>query len=276
MGTSRTNGSSAGSELRVVHQRFITGEIDANRLDSSVRPIIAESWRRSLHTGVDPDRGGAQTAPIGPVTLDQLRAGQPLGPALPVIRKLLVDDARDSGVVVAVTGADGTLLWVEGDSDAIDKAEAMNFVPGADWSERGAGTNAPGTALALDRELQIHGSEHFSRLVQPWTCTAVPVHDPATGQLIGCIDLTQDSQSASAQTLALVRATVMAIENHLALQRLARPAEATPGARLSVLGADRPQWVLTDEDGRPRHHNLTGRHADILVLTVPPSRRAQC
>jgi GAF domain len=266
VGTSRTNGSSAGSELRVVHQRFITGEIDANHLDSSVRPIIAESWRRSLHTGVDPDRGGAQTAPIGPVTLDQLRAGQPLGPALPVIRKLLVDDARDSGVVVAVTAADGTLLWVEGDSDAIDKAEAMNFVPGADWSERGAGTNAPGTALALDRELQIHGSEHFSRLVQPWTCTAVPVHDPATGQLIGCIDLTQDSQSASAQTLALVRATVMAIENHLALQRLARPAEVSPGARLSVLGADRPQWVMTDEDGRPRHHNLTGRHADILVL----------
>ena len=46
-------------------------------------------------------------------------------------------------------------------------------VPGADWSERGAGTNAPGTALALDAELQIHGSEHFSRMVQPWSCTAV-------------------------------------------------------------------------------------------------------
>jgi transcriptional regulator of acetoin/glycerol metabolism len=42
----------------------------------------------------------------------------------------------------------------------------MNFVPGADWSERG-GTNAPGTALALNRELQIRGSEHFSRMVQP-------------------------------------------------------------------------------------------------------------
>ena len=66
----------------------------------------------------------------------------------------------------------------------------MNFVPGADWSERGAGTNAPGTALALDRELQIRGSEHFSRVVQPWSCTAVPVHDPATGALLGAIDLT--------------------------------------------------------------------------------------
>ena len=266
MGTSRTKGSPAGSELRVVHQRFIAGELDANKLDSSVRPIIAESWRRSLQTGVDPDRGGAQTEALGPVTLDQMRAGQPLAAALPVIRKLLVEDARDSGVVVAVTGADGTLLWVEGDSDAVGRAEAMNFVPGANWSERSAGTNAPGTALALDRELQIHGSEHFSRLVQPWTCTAVPVHDPASGRLIGCIDLTEDSQIASAQTLALVRATVMAIENHLALQRLTAPAPAPAGARLSVLGADRPRLVMIGEDGRPSHHTLTGRHADILVL----------
>lgn len=266
VGTSRANGLSAGSALRIVRQRFITGEIDAHHLDSSVRPVIAESWRRSLQTGVDPDRGGAHAPPVGPVTLDQLRAGQPLAPALPVIRKLLVDDAKDSGVVVAVTAADGTLLWVEGDSTAIGRAESMNFVPGADWSERGAGTNAPGTALALDRELQIHGSEHFSQLVQPWTCTAVPVHDPATGELIGCVDLTGDSDVASTQTLALVRATVMAIENHLALHRLTQPASAFARTRLTVLGADRPRWMAVDEDGRPHHHNLTGRHADILVL----------
>jgi transcriptional regulator of acetoin/glycerol metabolism len=55
-----------------------------------------------------------------------------LASALPVIRRLLVDDATDSGVVVAVTAADGTLLWVEGDRSARRKAEAMNFVPGAD------------------------------------------------------------------------------------------------------------------------------------------------
>ncbi|MDR3661741.1 MAG: GAF domain-containing protein [Mycobacterium sp.] len=254
--------------LRSVHERFVTGEIDAQHLDpAAVRPIVAESWRRSLATGVDPDRGGAQFGPVVPKTLDQIRAAQPIAPALPVISKLLVDDARDSGVVVAVTAADGTLLWVEGDPTAVGKVEAMNFVPGADWSERSAGTNAPGTALALDRELQIHGSEHFSRLVQPWTCTAVPVHDPATGELIGCVDLTGDSQVASSQTLALVRATVMAIENHLALHRLTQPVAArSADARLSVLGGDRPHWVVTGADGQLHRHTLTGRHADILVL----------
>ena len=142
----------------------------------------------------------------------------------------------------------------------------MNFVPGADWSERGAGTNAPGTALALDAELQILGSEHFSRIVQPWSCTAVPVHDPATGALIGAIDLTGGSQVASPQTLALVRATAVAVENHLALLRLSQPATPTSPARLTVLGADRPRWHVTDDHGRPQTSALTGRHADILVL----------
>ena len=103
----------------------------------------------------------------------------------------------------------------------------MNFVPGADWSERGAGTNTPGSALALDTELQILGSEHFSRIVQPWSCTAAPVHDPISGALIGAIDLTGGSDVASPQTLALLRATGVAIENHLALLHLRQPAGRT-------------------------------------------------
>ena len=153
-------------------------------------------------------------------------------------------------MVVAVTAADGTLLWVEGDPSACRKAEAMNFVPGADWSERSAGTNAPGTALALDRELQIRGSEHFSRIVQPWSCTAAPVHDPDTGALLGAIDLTGGAQVASAQTLALVRATAVAVENHLALLRLTGSRAGERGRRrphLVVLGGDRPRWAVTDE-----------------------------
>jgi hypothetical protein len=265
---SNTSGGRAmappASAVRAVHELFVAGEVDASYLDSALRTVVADSWRRSLATGVDPDRGGVEVASAA-LTLEQLRAAHPLGAALPVIRRLLVEDASEAGVVVAVTAADGTLLWVEGDPAACRKAEAMNFVPGADWSERSAGTNAPGTALALDRELQIHGSEHFSRIVQPWSCTAVPVHDPVTGVLLGAIDLTGGVDVASPQTLALVRATAVAVENHLALVRLTHSDRAANAvARLSVLGANRPQWTVGD--GAPRTSTLTGRHADILVL----------
>ncbi|MCX2931077.1 GAF domain-containing protein [Mycobacterium sp. CVI_P3] len=272
MGTSRTPRTGAGNSrpsamLRAVHELFVAGEVDASYLESSsLRPIVAKSWQRSLAKGVDPD-GAAQPSPVGE-ELARLRQAHPLAPALPVIRRLLVDDAAGSGVVVAVTGADGTLLWVEGDRSACRRAEAMNFIPGADWSERSAGTNAPGTALAVDAELQIHGSEHFSRVVQPWSCTAVPVHDPTTGALLGALDLTGGSRVASPQALALVRATVVAVESHLALLRLTGSVvEAAPRRpRLAVLGSERPRWLVTDEFGHLRATPLTGRHADILVL----------
>jgi transcriptional regulator of acetoin/glycerol metabolism len=270
MGNSRTSGGrapaqSSASDVRAVHELFVAGQVDAGFLDTApLRRVVAESWQRSLATGVDPDLGGVRSATL---TLEQLRATHPLASALPVIRRLLVEDASDAGVVVAVTAADGTLLWVEGDPAACRKAQAMNFVAGADWSERSAGTNAPGTALALDRELQIRGSEHFTRIVQPWSCTAVPVHDPVTGLLLGAIDLTGGADVATPQTLALVRATAVAVENHLALLRLtsARPS-GTATARLSVLGAERPRWTANDENGSTRTCTLTGRHADILVL----------
>jgi hypothetical protein len=93
------------------------------------------------------------------------------------------------------------------------------------------------------------------------------VHDPATGALIGAIDLTGGADVASPQTLALVRATAVAVENHVALLQLTRPQVAGPtGSRLTVLGADRPTWRTTDGDGRVQASTLTGRHADILVL----------
>jgi uncharacterized protein YndB with AHSA1/START domain len=261
------DGRVPSAKLRAVHELFIAGELDASSLNSTpLRRVVAESWQRSLARGIDPNRGGAESELAQSVA--RMRAAHPLASALPVIRRLLVEDARSSGVMVAITAADGTLLWVEGDPAACQKAEAMNFVPGADWSERGAGTNAPGTALALDAEVQIRGTEHYSRIVQPWSCTAVPVHDPVTGALIGAIDLTGGNQVASPQTLALVRATVVAIENHLALLRFTEPRRADTAVgvpRLTVLGADRPQWEVTDELG-PRRTTLTGRHADILVL----------
>ena len=131
--------------LRAVHELFVAGEVDASYLDSTpLRRVVAESWQRSLATGVDPDRGGAQASAIAD-SVARMRTTHPLGGgACPSSAGCWSQDATDSGVVVAVTAADGTLLWVEGDREACRKAEAMNFVPGADWSERGAGHQRPG------------------------------------------------------------------------------------------------------------------------------------
>ena len=146
----------------------------------------------------------------------------------------------------------------------------MNFVEGARWAEDVAGTNAPGTALAVDHAVQIYGSEHYRRPVQPWSCSAAPVHDPVTGALLGAIDVTGGDHVASPHVLTLVRATVAAVESELRWQhreQLQRGAGRRPpplqrlAPRLDVLGRERARLTLP---AGPVELSL--RHSELLLL----------
>jgi transcriptional regulator of acetoin/glycerol metabolism len=94
--------------------------------------------------------------------LEVWRQSHPLASVMPVIRRLLVEDASDAGLLVAVSDAAGRKLWVEGHNGLRTRAEQMHFVAGALWSEDRAGTNAPGTALGL----RSHDTDHLQRTRQ--------------------------------------------------------------------------------------------------------------
>ncbi|MBW4040527.1 MAG: GAF domain-containing protein [Acidobacteria bacterium] len=229
---------------------------------------MAESWARATARRLAPDRAEAGAPPEHGL-LDEMRRTHPLAAAVPVIRSLLVRDADEgSGVVVAVGDAAGRLLWVEGDRTLVRRAEGMRFVPGADWSESRVGTSAPGTALALDRAVQISGGEHFAVQVQQWSCSAVPVHDLRTHETIGVIDITGGPDAVGPRALPLLEATVAAVERELLLQHLQR-GEGRPtrgrnvarAPRLVVLGRDQAELSV---DGRTM--SLSMRHAELLTL----------
>ncbi|MBF4599759.1 GAF domain-containing protein [Frigoribacterium sp. VKM Ac-1396] len=252
-----------------------------------VRRVVRDSWDRASRRRLDPD--GLPRLELPEDDLDDWRRDHPLALALPVVRRLLVDDVAGSGLLVAIGDEHGRLLWVEGDPTARRRAEDMLFVAGAGWSEARVGTSAPGTALVLDRGVQIRGDEHWNHRVQAWSCTAVPVHDPVDGHLIGVVDITGDDRAAGSMTLPLVTATVAAVEAHLALLRYAaagrapaRPSHhpvrtATPrpadhasaraaatgrtATTLTTLGRD--EAVLSVGDGRI---TLGARHSEIMTL----------
>ena len=247
------------------HEGFVTG----GRVSDGVRRVVLESWQRSLHSGVDPD----SVLPPVELTDDELesyRSAHPLAAIMPVVRRLLVDDAIDFDLLVAVSDAEGRLLWVEGSPSLRSRAESMNFVPGARWSEDHAGTNAPGTALALDHGVQIFAHEHYSRVVQPWSCTAAPIHDPETGLVLGVLDVTGGDIVASPQSMALVQAAVHAVESELRLSAMTdtprpRVHAATSSVlampRLEVLGVDHAVLAAAGE-----RRVLSQRHSEILLL----------
>jgi len=240
------------------------------------RPVVRDSWDRALRRHLDPD--GLPALDLPEDDLDAWRRENPLSLVLPVVRRLLVDGAEGSGPLVALGDDRGRLLWVEGDPSARRQAERMLFVAGADWSEARVGTSAPGTALVLDRGVQIRGGEHWNHHVQAWSCTAVPIHDPSDGRVIGVLDVTGDDRAAGSQTLPLVTATVAAVEAHLALLRLGTEAPAPVrashhAARSTAAGAaagtatlttsGRDEALLTVGD---RSVELGARHSEIMAL----------
>lgn len=253
------------------HDERIAGNATDPRLDL-VRPLVRASWERSIASLV-----GAEGAPRLELMGDELeryRAEHPLAGTVETIRHLLLPgDAARAGVVVAVGDAAGRLLWVDGDSGVRSLTGDMGFVPGANWAEDHVGTSAPGTALALERTVQIAGAEHFNRLVHPWSCTAAPVRDLETGRVLGILDVTGGDEAASSHAQMLVEATVRAVESELLVARLRARHEAPrpkrrvarPATRptLSVLGRDR---ALLDRGGMAPRLELGQRHAEILLM----------
>ncbi len=230
------------------------------------RPIL-ESWERARRRRLDPDHAEASLELAGDA-LEEYRLGHPLALALPVIRRLLVRDADEgSGVVVAVGDAAGRLLWVEGDAALKRRAEDMRFMEGAGWGEQDVGTSAPGTALTLDHGIQVTGREHFATPVQRWSCTAVPLHDLRTHQVLGVLDVTGGDEVVAPHVLPLLEATAAAVERELLVQRLTRRRRRQPVARaaraphLGVLGTDTGS-LTTGSTTVP----LTARHAELLTL----------
>lgn len=250
------HGADPAERIRQVgraHERFLSGDVAVPQ----IRSVVAESWKRSADALHSPD--GTAPIDLSDSELEEYRAAHPLARVLPIFRDLLGGLAEDGDHLMAVCDAYGRLLWVEGTAAVLRGAERMNFVPGARWDEEHAGTNAPGTALAVDHSLQIFATEHFSRPVQRWTCVAAPIHDPATGRLLGAIDVTGGDHLANPHSLALVRATALAAEADLGV-RLPPPASA---GRVVALG--RNEAALTVGGVRQR---LGRRHSELLVLLL--------
>lgn len=238
------------------------------------RDLVSASWWRARRSGLDPDRVLPPVLLQGP-DLDDRRGAHPLAPVLPTARRLLLEEPLGVPLLMAVSDADGTLLWVEGDAGLRRAADRMAFTPGARWSEDVAGLNAPGTALALGRPVRVRAGEHYATAVAGWSCSAAPVRDPATGAVLGVLDLTGGDDLGRTRALELVRATVGALEGELRVAGLRRRLGATaappsaavpPGARLSVLG-DRARLGV-GEDLRP----LSPRHGELLLLLLTGPR----
>lgn len=241
--------------LRRAHEDVITG---THRTE--IAQTIQDSWKRSLALGIDPDQHSPRHVRDSSDVVS-LRKQNPLAVAVPALSELLADDSPYGRQLLVITDGMGEVLWRVGSKEALAHSEALEFVEGADWSESGIGTNAISEVLRTGSPRQLFSAEHLVRTHHDWACTAAPIHNPATGELLGVLDVSGPLETLTADSLRMVRCAVRVAEG------LIGQAAPTPAAKdcgitsISLLG-DQPTVVHASG----KRVALTLRRAEILAL----------
>ena len=186
----------------------------APQATAGMRPMIVESWRRVLATGLEPI-DVLPSIEADPSETRERWLEHPLG----LLRHVLVEPlqmlAVESNSVVQVTDPSGLTLYLGGPEWLKARAAEMNLVEGARCSETVNGTNGVGTALATDQPVQVFAFEHFSQHHREWVCSGAPIHDRVSGRLLGVIDLSSPWKIAHPRSLELVTSAARRTEQCL-------------------------------------------------------------
>jgi transcriptional regulator with XRE-family HTH domain len=206
----QANIESACRGFASAREAFLTGEW---RDPLVARPRVLRSWERSAALGVDAALQAAPSAVSSDAELKERRERNErlLRSARP-IAQLLADSLADTGYAVVLTDADGCVLSFDGGAEIRRHALKRGFEPGHDWSERAAGTNAIGIALSDGRPFQLMSGEHFCEGWADYACTAAPVRNPPTSELVAVLDITGPYGLTRPQLLGLVMQSACEIE----------------------------------------------------------------
>ncbi|KQY55445.1 MULTISPECIES: hypothetical protein [unclassified Nocardioides] len=219
-------------ERRIDAVRAWTAFVEqGDRAEQLVRPEILHSWRRSGSL-IRPDVTEAPLADEADTAA--YWAGSPLQVGVERVEDELRRTADDGDLVLAVTDPETRILWTYGGRVMRRKAESVNFVVGGKWDEASVGTNALDLALRTGGPSMVFSAEHFAPIVHNWVCWAAPVHDPATGEVLGVIDLSTTWDRTHPIGLATARMMARVIEG-------AMPRSMHAGGRA-------PHLVLPDDE----------------------------
>lgn len=230
-------------DLSRIHDAVITGGSPPEQ----PRALVARSWERMLRLGLDPS-GGNRRVHSAEADVESRRHRSKLRLIVDELRSVLLRMPDAGTFILVVTDAEGVILWRDGASAARRQADGLGFVEGAHWSESVVGTNAIGTALAEEAPVQLFSAEHFETSQHPWYCSAVPVHDPSDGQLLGVVDISGPALTLHPTVQSLVTTAVRLAEARLSLAQ--QEQLSSLGNRMStVLRGNRGPALVVDDDG---------------------------
>jgi sigma-54 dependent transcriptional regulator, acetoin dehydrogenase operon transcriptional activator AcoR len=219
------------------------------------RKIIKSSWERCLRNQVDPLKKEAKVVYEDSSLLEKKEQHQFfLDLALPYMEEMF-RYFNDEDMILVLSDQDGIILEGKANAKMWRILERHRFYPGADWSEQVAGTNAIGTALLEGKPVQIFSAEHFCQGWHPWVCSAAPIRDPLTQQIIGVLNMTGKKKLVQAHDIYLVVSQVQKIQQTIGFHLMQQNIFSFE----SVLDKIHEPFVIFDMDGRITRHNDAAR-----------------
>lgn len=207
----------------------------------NANPLLSDSWFRSQLYGLDRTADDFPRVRQGELA-DVLASNAGLQQfAQPVIKQLAQKLAEKQSVVI-LSDATGLVLNTFGDMPSMEKAQRYALAPGNLWSECGRGTNAIGTALAIDDGCEIEGHQHFLTLNQGLYCAAMPLQMP-NGQIAGVLDISGPAHFPHPQTFSWVKAAAKQIE-YLWVKQSLHPQQWLMSLHLQPQGIDTSDELL--------------------------------
>ncbi|MDM5188639.1 sigma-54-dependent Fis family transcriptional regulator [Bacillus sp. DX4.1] len=192
--------------------------VDEGVLDSTrMNKRISESWHRSKQAHVNPHMNKGQKI----LTLDEFHEQKQksaifLDIALPHLQNMqkTIDELQMMALLI---DPDGYVLSLTGNKQTLQQAKHINFIEGVKWTEAAVGTNAIGTALAIEEAIMISGTEHYSVASHSWSCAAAPIHND-DGKLIGILDMSCPMEFSHPYMLGMVTSIAHAIERECSIR----------------------------------------------------------
>ncbi|MCS7479516.1 GAF domain-containing protein [Umezawaea endophytica] len=185
---------------RLPPRTHVAPSFEGRRAAAEIAPRLLASWQRS-------ERYGVSTDEVQPVFTGSVDTGSLFYECGNEVLRGLQRTLATEPVSLMITDSTGLVLSRLCNDVTINRSlDRVHLAPGFSFAERDAGTNGLGLALADRTPTLVRAAEHYCTGLQGYTCAAVPVLDPITGELAGSVNLTTWSDSSSELLLALAQA----------------------------------------------------------------------
>ncbi len=121
----------------------------------------------------------------------------------------------DTQSIVLLSDQNGVIIDAAGDKRILDRGRENHLELGGNWTEQAIGTNAIGTSLYLGQPVTIHGCEHYCEEIQRWNCSATPIRDPISQEILGVLDISWPNGNGEINSATLAASLASQVETEL-------------------------------------------------------------